>query len=180
MKRFLVILTLTIGIVSHLVAGWDQSLSRWESECSIGMAARCSIAGSMYENGRNVTFDGMYNHESDMKKDFSRALKFYKKGCGLGDKLSCERYNKLSKKLGGKTTPEKHNKLKKNYKVYYKEGDTIYKIIAKNPCYITFGKNARIIKNSCKKLTNSKGIKIYCIQSKTVCKTESEIRQAIR
>jgi len=179
MKKILLASMMLIAATSHLAAEWDQSLSRWESECDEGMASGCSIAGSMYEDGHNVTWDGEHNIESFMKKNTNKALKLYKKGCELEDSTSCDNLRALSKKLGLKADLPPSSAAQENYRVYTHNGNKVYEMGVKNPCHMTVAKNGKIVKNSCKKLTNSKGVTIYCNQSKTVCKTENEMMQSI-
>lgn len=179
MKKMLLASMMLIATTSHLAAEWDQSLSRWESDCDFGNDIGCSIAGSMYEEGHNVTYNGVNNIESIMKKDTDKALRLYKKGCELGGSTSCDNLKELSKKLGLKVDLQQPRDAQENYRIYDNNGNKVYEMSAKNPCQITVNKNGKIVKNSCKKLTNSKGVTIYCAQSKTVCKTETEIMQSI-
>jgi TPR repeat protein len=168
-----------MATTSYLAAEWNQSLLNNEEDCDLGNASGCSIAGSMYENGNNVTWDGLHNIESSMKKDTHKALKFYKKGCKLGDSTSCDNLKELSKKLGLKADLSPSSSAQENYRVYNHNGNKVYEMGVKNPCHLTVDKNGKIVKNSCKKLINSKGVTIYCNPSKKVCKTENEIMQSI-
>jgi hypothetical protein len=53
----------------------------------------------MYEDGVLATWNGRANATSSMKKDTTKALILYRKGCDLGGRLACEKYQKLSMKL---------------------------------------------------------------------------------
>ncbi|MDR2099552.1 MAG: hypothetical protein LBP40_01835 [Campylobacteraceae bacterium] len=93
-------------------------------------AKACTITGSLYGLKENPDFDkaieytikgcegkdasgclsvgGAYLLGMGAKKDEAKAMTFYKKGCDLGDKLSCEIYKTngkalydMMKKLGG-------------------------------------------------------------------------------
>ena len=76
--------------------------------------------------------------------------------------------------LQKKVAKSKHN----NFQIQRKGSRLIYKIVDKNPCYITY-KNSMFHSNTCSNHTNSKGMRIYCTKSKKVCKTAQEIRLAL-
>ncbi len=90
-------IVLTIILFSTLNAEWDQSLDRWEMDCNYNNATACSIAASMYRDGKRVVFENNINITHKMKKNISKAIKLYKKACRLGDKLACKELKKLSK-----------------------------------------------------------------------------------
>jgi len=176
MKKNLMLVLLNVLGITQSFGGWNQSTERWEQECN-DYYIHCDILGSMYEDGDMIKWNGKYNEEYIVKKNFNKALKAYKKGCVLGkDAQSCEHYKRLTKKLGKKTSLSITNN---NYKISHKGKNKIYTIVGHKSCRIIFNKNKQIIKNNCTKLTNSKGIKIYCIKSKKVCKTHQEIINSI-
>jgi len=45
MKKMLLASMMLMVATSYLAAEWDQSLSRWESDCGDGMASGCSMQG---------------------------------------------------------------------------------------------------------------------------------------
>ncbi len=100
-----------------LSAGWDQSLDRWVSECNLGMGSRCALAGSLYESGTMIVWDGRANHSSKMPVNLSKALSYYKKGCDLGDRFACGDYHKLSAKITAKKTGPSPNTGSKTYSI---------------------------------------------------------------
>jgi hypothetical protein len=75
----------------------------------------------------------------------------------------------------------KHIAMSKNsnYTVLKKPTQTIYKIVSTDSCEIFFNTHKKLISHNCKRLTNSKGIQIFCTPSKKVCKTYEEILQSI-
>lgn len=151
-------------------AGWDQSTERWEMDCNAGSSMGCNFAGMCYKNGEITVWNGKTNDTKKIKKNYAKAASLYKKGCKLGDKDACSSYKKLKNKV-----------LEKNYSIrHIGDVQTIYTILGKEKCFLFFDENKNLQKSTCKKIINSKGVKIYCTPSKKVCKTESEIIQAIK
>jgi len=169
MKQYLKILSAFVLVGSVAQAGWDQSTERWEMDCNYGSSMGCSFAGMGYEDGEITVFNGKNNETKKIKKNYAKAASLYKKGCKLGDKHACASYKKLKNKVS-----------EKNYKTSHKGSTTTYTILGKKQCTLSFDKRKKLKKSTCKKIINSTGVKIYCTPSKKVCKTESEIREAIK
>jgi len=169
MRQYLKTLSVLVLVGSVAHAGWDQSTDRWEMDCNAGSSMGCSFAARGYKNGEITVFNGKNNETKKIKKNYAKAASLYKKGCKLGDKQACASYKKL-----------KNNVSEKNYSIRH-VGDvqTIYTILGKEKCFLFFDENKNLQKSTCKKIVNSKGVKIYCSPLKKVCKTEQEIRQAI-
>ena len=74
---------------------------------------------------------------------------------------------------------ENNNNIGENYTITRKKNKIYYKILAKKSCQILFSKKHKVLKNTCNKLINSKGIEIYCAPSKDVCKTKREIYKSL-
>ena len=177
MKRYLKFLSLIVLVGSTAQAGWDQSTDRFAMDCEYGNSRACLDAALGYEQGWEMIWDGKENHSEKRKKNYTKAAKLYKKGCELGEKSACESYQKLKNKTGKKVST--HSSTQKNYKISHKGSKTIYTILGKKKCSLSFDKNKKLQKSTCKKIVNSKGVKIYCSPLKKVCKTELEVRDAI-
>ena len=173
MKRYLKILSVTVLLGSGVQAGWDQSTQRFEMDCEYGNARACLDAALGYEQGWEMIWDGKENHSEKRKKNYAKAAKLYKKGCDLGDKSACSSYKKLKNKTSSNSGTQK------NYKISHKGSTTTYTILGKQTCSLSFDKNKKLKKSTCKKIVNSKGVKIYCSPLKKVCKTEKEVIEAI-
>jgi uncharacterized protein YjhX (UPF0386 family) len=174
MKRYLKFLSLIVLLGTVVQAGWDQSTQRFEMDCEYGIARACSDAAFSYMDGFEMIWDGKENHSEKRKKNYAKAASLYKKGCDLGDKNACASYKKLKNK---KTSTS--SGTQKNYKITHKGSTTTYTILGKKRCSLSFDKNKKLKKSTCKKIVNSKGVKIYCSPLKKVCKTELEVREAI-
>ena len=157
-------------------SAWNQSLERWESDCSYGMATGCSIAASMYEDGEIDIWTGSYNKTVKRAKNIKKALMLYKKACTLGDNLACKSYKRL---LHGKSKTSKlNNNL--NYSIKKDKSKKIYTIKGKKSCSLKFNSHNKLLSYSCKKLKNSKKITIFCTKDMKVCKTKKEILETIK
>ena len=174
MKRYLKFLSLIVLLGTVVHAGWDQSTDRFAMDCEYGNSRACLDAALGYEEGWEMIWDGKENHSEKRKKNYAKAASLYKKGCDLGDKSACASYKKLKNK---KTST--NSSTQKNYKISHNGSTTTYTILGKKKCSLSFNKNKKLKKNTCKKIVNSKGVKIYCSPLKKVCKTELEVREAI-
>ena len=132
----------------------------------------------LYESDAECAANGII---SDWEKDYVNTLIdtwYIEKGKLV---IKTERHKKLViplKKYGIGSTSSKAD-CYTNYTVSRQKEGTVYTILGKKPCKIVYDAQKKERYNNCKKLTNSKGIRIYCTQRMDVCKTVQEVRDAI-
>jgi len=92
-NKLSLLLLATISIYANMV----NDVQRWEADCKLGMSSACSIAATMYINGKWLdTYTGKYvKIKKSKKKRLKIAKKLLKKACSLGDKISCNKLKKI-------------------------------------------------------------------------------------
>ena len=96
------------GLKLAFAKKYKKALNNFKNRCNNNDGYACGMAGYFYDRGFG-----------DIKKNHNLAIKFYKKGCSLGDADSCTLLGYKEYKKGNKTKAKKL--LKKGCKLGNKD-----------------------------------------------------------
>lgn len=72
---------------TYKVVRGDYSMAQLKEACDLNDAQSCTVLGVIYRDGEDVI---MYrNAAKGVKKDYSKAIKYFSKACSLNDRNGC-------------------------------------------------------------------------------------------
>ena len=97
---------------TYKVVRGDYSLAQLIKACDLNDAQSCTVLGVIYRDGEDVI---MYrNAAQGVKKDYSKAKKYFRKACDLNDGNGC--FSLATLHATGEGVKKDYSKAKKYYK----------------------------------------------------------------